>query len=133
MNHESIYKSHPHVAGIVDTENGVECRDNQGNIVVLNDGLLAIAENEIAKEQEAKEAAKKKSEKKLEGVEFNGVMCSATVTDQLGLLATKAWIEAGGSTGFEFENGNKLMLSPENFAAFAAVWMPFRASFFDNE
>lgn len=74
-----------------------------------------------------------RSEKKLEGVEFNGVMCSATVTDQLGLLATKAWVEVGGSTTFEFENGNKLLLSPENFAAFAAVWMPFRASFFDDE
>lgn len=67
---------------------------------------------------------------KLVGVEFNGVMCSATKEDMWGLNAVKEWVVAGNTTNFEFDNGNTLELTPENYADFEAVWVPFRASFF---
>jgi hypothetical protein len=71
-----------------------------------------------------------KEELKLEGVEFEGIMCSATSEDMWGLASTKEWIRAGQTTNFEFKNGNVLTLSNDNIDAFEAVWVPFRASFF---
>lgn len=70
-------------------------------------------------------------EKKLSGFEFEGVMCSATKKDQIGLLAVDKYIGTGASTNFEFENGNVLRVTPENFAEFSLQWMTFRASFFE--
>ena len=67
---------------------------------------------------------------KLQGIEFEGVMCSATAEDMWGLNATQSWIEAGNSTNFKFQNGNILTLTPSNVVAFQTTWMPFRASFF---
>ncbi len=68
--------------------------------------------------------------KKLTGIEFQGVMCSATADDMFGLASIKNWVLSGNTTNFHFENGSKLSLSPANFSAFEAVWLPFRASFF---
>lgn len=68
--------------------------------------------------------------RKLEGVEFDGVMCSATAEDMWGLNSVKDWVASGQSVNFRFENGNVLTLTHENYAAFEAVWVPFRASFF---
>lgn len=67
---------------------------------------------------------------KLHGVEFDGVMCSATATDMFGLGAIKGYIEAGNSTRFYFDNGNNVLLTQANLASFEAVWIPFRQSFF---
>ena len=67
---------------------------------------------------------------KLQGVEFEGVMCSATAEDMWGLASIKSFIEAGNSTNFHFDNGSILRLTPQNIAAFEAVWVPFRQSFF---
>lgn len=67
---------------------------------------------------------------KLNGVDFNGVMCSATSKDMWGLRSVRDWVVAGSDVNFEFENGNKLVLTSVNVAAFEAVWIPFRASFF---
>lgn len=67
---------------------------------------------------------------KLAGVEFEGVMCSATKEDMWGLASVKDWVRAGSSTNFNFDNGNTLTLTPQNIDAFEAVWIPFRASFF---
>ena len=67
---------------------------------------------------------------KLLGVEFEGVMCSATKEDFYGLAAAEPWIRKGNSTVWEFDNGSKLTLHADNVDAFYAVWMPFRASFF---
>lgn len=74
--------------------------------------------------------AELKAKAKLEGVEFEGVMCSATSEDMWGLASIKEWIRAGQTTNFEFKNGNVLTLSNDNIDAFEAVWIPFRASFF---
>lgn len=71
-----------------------------------------------------------KAQQKLEGVDFDGVMCSATSEDMWGLASIKDWIRAGQSTNFEFQNGNVLTLDSSNIDAFEAVWVPFRASFF---
>lgn len=68
---------------------------------------------------------------KLQGVEFDGVMCSATAQDMWGLKSVEDWIRGGASTNFKFDNGNTLLLSAENIDAFYAVWVPFRASFFE--
>ena len=68
------------------------------------------------------------------GVEFEGVMCSATADDQAGLAAVLVAIQLQGAafapTRFYFANGSTLVLSLSNYAAFAAVWLPFRQSFF---
>ena len=71
-------------------------------------------------------------EKKLKGVEFQGVLCSATSADQVGLLAVKNWVgDLGGETNFKFSNGNVLRVTPENLTEFEMVWGAFRASFFE--
>ena len=67
---------------------------------------------------------------KLEGVEFDGVMCSATSEDMWGLASIKEWIRAGQTTNFKFHNGNVLELTKDNLDEFESVWVPFRASFF---
>lgn len=70
---------------------------------------------------------------KLVGIEFDGVMCSATSADAAGLLQVKAGIEMMGAnfkTKFLFANGNALIITAANFTAFMQVWVPFRQSFF---
>jgi hypothetical protein len=67
---------------------------------------------------------------KLAGVEFQGVLCSATSEDMYGLASIRHFLQAGGSANFEFSNGNVLALSANNMAEFEAVWVPFRQSFF---
>jgi hypothetical protein len=74
---------------------------------------------------------------KLVGVEFQGVMCSATGNDQNGLTAVFTAIQVQGAafpaTRFEFDNGNELVITagPEgNYQDFMAVWLPFRQSFY---
>jgi hypothetical protein len=66
---------------------------------------------------------------KMTGVLIEGVMCSATTQDSNGLLAVNVWLSGGGSTRFEFENGNTLLLTPANQKSFGDVWMDFRQSF----
>jgi len=68
--------------------------------------------------------------RKREGVLFEGVMCSGNKEDLWGLNALKEYIAAGQSVPFYFQNGNMLIITPDNMAAFGAVWVPFRASFF---
>ena len=71
---------------------------------------------------------------RLVGVEFEGVMCSATHTDQSGLLAVLMAYQLQGETfqptRFDFSNGNVLTITKENIQQFIGVWMPFRQSFF---
>ncbi len=71
---------------------------------------------------------------KMVGIEFQGVMCSATMYDQNGLLAILAAYQLQGAnfqpTSFKFANGNSLVITKDNIQAFIAVWMPFRQSFF---
>ena len=74
---------------------------------------------------------------KMVGIEFEGVMCSATRDDQNGLVAViiahqlqKASFQP---TEFKFVNGNRLLMTYENLPKFLAVWMPFRQSFFKPE
>lgn len=72
---------------------------------------------------------------KLVGVEFDGVMCSATKEDQDGLIAVLTAYQLQGNefkpTRFVFANGSNLVLSLENLKQFIGVWMPFRQSFFE--
>ena len=71
---------------------------------------------------------------KLIGVEFDGIMCSATAQDQNGLAAVFLAIQLQGEnfqpTRFEFDNGSTLIVTLANWQQFAAVWLPFRQSFF---
>lgn len=68
---------------------------------------------------------------KMIGIEFEGVMCSATESDQNGLAAIRPEIEAGVDIPpFKFSNGNRLKLTLDNWEDFRAVWLPFRMSFF---
>lgn len=76
-------------------------------------------------------------EKKLQGIEFEGVMCSATKEDQDGLVAVFLAFQMQGShfkpTVYEFANGNRLRITAENIQRFIGTWMPFRQSFFSDE
>jgi hypothetical protein len=74
---------------------------------------------------------------KMIGIEFDGVMCSATGLDQNGLNAVFTAIQVQGAafpaTRFKFDNGNELVITagPDgNYQAFMDVWLPFRQSFF---
>jgi hypothetical protein len=71
---------------------------------------------------------------KLVGIEFEGIMCSATADDQAGLAAVLLAIQLQGAafqpTRFYFSNGNILVISLANYQAFTGVWLPFRQSFF---
>jgi hypothetical protein len=71
---------------------------------------------------------------KLVGVEFDGVMCSATKEDQDGLVAVLVAFQLQGEhfqpTRFGFVNGSELVISSENIQRFIQAWMPFRQSFF---
>jgi hypothetical protein len=71
---------------------------------------------------------------KLVGVEFDGVMCSATKDDQSGLTAVLLAVQLQGAnfppTNFYFENGSQLVITKENVQSFMDVWIPFRQSFF---
>lgn len=81
---------------------------------------------------QAKVAAQ--ADKKRDGIMFQDVMCSATAQDQAGLAAVLLAIQLQGAafkaTRFHFENGNTLVINLDNWQAFAAVWLPFRQSFF---
>lgn len=92
---------------------------------------------EIAAALAAAEAERAEADiraRKLIGVEFDGVMCSATSQDQSGLTAVLLLIQmqsvAFKPTRFEFENGARLVISLSNYKAFADTWIPFRQSFF---
>lgn len=67
------------------------------------------------------------------GVEFQGVMCSLHAEDQWGLFSIREDVLAGIPINYHFKNGNKLLLTLENAAAFEAVWKPARAAFFPVE
>jgi hypothetical protein len=75
-----------------------------------------------------------KPDPKLVGIEFEGVMCSATKSDQDGLVAVLVAYQLQGAnfhpTKFEFANGNSLVITRENIQSFISIWMPFRQSFF---
>lgn len=75
-----------------------------------------------------------KPDPKLVGIEFEGVMCSATKDDQSGLTAVLLALQLQGKdfppTNFYFENGNQLVITKENATKFMDVWVPFRQSFF---
>jgi len=88
---------------------------------------------EIAAEAEAEKRAADAA-KKMTGVEFEGILCSATRDDQDGLTAVFLLIQMQGAafkgTKFEFANGSSLVITLSNYAAFTAVWVAFRQSFF---
>jgi hypothetical protein len=67
---------------------------------------------------------------KFSGIKFDGVLCSAEAEDMWGLSSIKEFIKAGNSTPFVFNNGNTLLLTPDNLSSFEAVWVPFRLGFF---
>ena len=88
---------------------------------------------DLAAQAEA-DAEQAEQERKLTGIEFEGVMCSATAEDMFGLSSVKGYIAAGiDLPSFVFDNGNKLKLTQANIADFEAVWIPFRASFFQED
>jgi len=71
---------------------------------------------------------------KMVGIEFAGVMCSATREDQNGLVAVMTAYSLAPArfapTVFGFANGNSITLTKDNLMPFVAAWMPFRQSFF---
>jgi hypothetical protein len=105
-------------------------------IVANHTNLTKISTKDFNAKLEIKNALapltkKEKSDAlKMSGVKFEDVLCSAEAEDMWGLSSIKDFIEAGNSTKFVFKNGNTLTLTPNNIAAFQAVWIPFRLGFF---
>lgn len=97
---------------------------------------MSIFDAERARRQEAEvarqnmEAKDLERQQKLNGVEFDGVMCSAHKEDQWGLDSIEKEVRAGQSIPFHFKNGNVLLLTPENIDDFKSTWLHFRMSFF---
>jgi hypothetical protein len=94
-------------------------------------------EVKAAADKVTQDAIKAISDSKLTGVLILGVMCSATKKDTLGMLAVgfnKLLADAAGqalpSTKFEFDNGNELVITADNYSAIQALWVPFRQTFF---
>jgi len=119
-------------------QNGVEIL--RGALVPLqqiSDDLdIPLHELTVGAETDAEKQAERRVAK-LAGVEFNGVMCSATSEDQHGLSGIWMQFALAKMQGqemppvnFHFENGSKLVLTTENLDDFKAVWLPFRMSFF---
>ena len=96
----------------------------------LVEALTEAQKTAIEADNAASQAKLAQAQEKLTGIEFEGVMCSATKEDSDGLLAALKWLEAGGETKFYFKNGNTLQLTQANYLEFQTVWMPFRQSFF---
>ncbi len=104
--------------------------DNTNTVFV--DGAWVFTFDTVAqdaKDQKVLEELDRKN-RKLAGVEFEGVMCSATGGDMHGLKCVEDDILEGIPVNFHFDNGNVLVITPGNVEAFKAVWKPFRRSFF---
>ncbi len=121
----------------VDVDTLLTCRRTPAGDWVLRDPVPVEAYEPTVEEiAEAERLAERAAEgaRKLAGIEFEGVMCSATGQDQAGLLAVLTAIRLQGAefrpTQFEFENGSTLVISLNNFQAFMATWVPFRQSFY---
>ncbi len=99
-----------------------------GNGVKADIGWAVVNEKPVEPSVEAIPVTSR--ELKYQGVDFQGVMCSATKEDMWSLNSIKDWVAAGNNVDFEFDNGNVLTLTKDNYAAFEAVWIPFRAGFF---
>ena len=102
----------------------VKCEDT----VKVNDGFDGKNFSSYIKEKLTPK--EKANALKFAGIKFEGVLCSAEAQDMWGLSSIKEFIAAGNSTPFVFENGNTLLLTPDNLAEFQAVWIPFRLGFF---
>jgi hypothetical protein len=114
-------------------EDGSLSGDGKGSIPIghrLYKRVLSQVEKGEAEIVEFVNPGPSSDDLKLEGVEFDGVMCSATSEDMWGLASIKEWIRAGQTTNFKFHNGNVLELTKDNLDEFESVWVPFRASFF---
>jgi hypothetical protein len=115
-------------------DNSVHFLENESFAYLLPNGSVQITEAEANAIRAANQPPTPLPDTKLVGVLFEGVMCSATLYDQNGLLAILAAYQLQGAafqpTRFEFANGNSLVITKDNIQAFIAVWMPFRQSFF---
>lgn len=68
---------------------------------------------------------------KLQGILFQGVMCSATAEDMWGLTSVLVGLNNFDvSYNFRFDNGNILVINRSNYMELMAVWAPFRDTFF---
>ena len=106
-----------------------------GSVEITQEEARIINAERMAAQKEARHTPKTRArKKKYAGIDFKGVMCSATKEDAWGLAAVKEDILAGNHTVFEFRgSGGKLLLTAEIWDEFMAVWRPFRATFFTTE
>jgi hypothetical protein len=104
--------------------------DSRTGNAVLDAGVYYREFRPFNASELAGQAAQAASADKLTGVLFEGIMCSATKEDMWGLASVRPYVMAGNDTKFQFDNGNTLTLTLANYAAFEAVWTPFRAGFF---
>jgi hypothetical protein len=118
INNVVVQKQPGMAEGFVWTDEDVVCGQIEKGGMFSNPKPIALTSKE------------KSDALKLKGVKFEGVLCSAEAEDMWGLSSIKEFIKAGNSTPFVFNNGNTLLLTPDNLSAFEAVWVPFRLGFF---
>jgi hypothetical protein len=115
-------------------DNSLHFLENESFAYLLPNGSVQITETEANAIREANQPPAPPPDPKMVGIEFQGVMCSATMYDQSGLLAVLIDYQLETvtfqPTRFEFANGNSLVITKDNIHAFIAVWKPFRKSFF---
>lgn len=115
-------------------DNSLHFLENESFAYFLPNGSVQITESEANAIRAANQPPAPPPNPKMVGIEFQGVMCSATRDDQNGLVAvlTDYQLETATfqPTRFEFANGNSLVITKDNIQAFIAVWKPFRKSFF---
>jgi hypothetical protein len=104
--------------------------DRRTGNAVLVDGVHYREYRPFNATELAGQATQTRRADKLTGVLFEGIMCSATKEDMWGLASIRPYVMAGNDTKFQFDNGSTLTLTLANYAAFEAVWTPFRAGFF---
>ena len=118
------------------------CMSSGGRSIIIDtDAGTVKPKPETEEEKEQKEKNKLQAEidkirkisykKKLEGIEFDGVMCSVTKEDMWGIGFIAPLVKMGETIKFHFENGNKLELTPKNIEKFLGVFVPFTQKFFN--
>lgn len=114
---------------------GIDSAAYEGFGSVLPEGWALTPSEEYLAAEKAFNEETEGARAKLEGVEYleGGVTykLSATAEDMWSLASIKDDVKGGFSTNFKFQNGTVLRLTPDNWQAVRAVWLPFRASFFE--
>lgn len=138
--HSEVHETYPEDSVEVTNEEYVQLLEDQSEgkqVYLAPNGKVSSRDYVRSTEEQAeldKHIAKEQKRKaKLEGIDYKGKKLSATAEDMWGLVSVASWVEAGNTVNFQFDNGTKLKITPQNVEEIKALWIPFRMSFFADE